>query len=443
MMLLRDPVHGLVAFEGDTERVVSALLGTREVQRLRRVRQLGLTSLVFPGAEHSRFAHAVGATHVMTRLLSRVRVREGELPPEQRLDASSAREAIAAALLHDLGHGPFSHLFEDVLPDARSHESWTMELLRDPSTDVHHALESVEAGMADRVADLLAGVHRLHWLGPTVSGRLDVDRCDYLLRDSYMTGVTYGRYDLDWLLGALAFAHVSPAHGGSEQGTWVLAIEGRKGLPPIEAFFLARHYMYQQVYHHKATRAAECLIRAMFQRVAELVREGAPPPATPGALRAAVLGEKLSPGEYLDLDDPLMMHSFAEWERANDPLLAGFAARLRRRHLPKTIPLPDDPAEEPRWREALARAEDVARRRGLRPSLSVWLDVPTDVPYEEPRGPSAEGLWVTLSRPPIRRLGDISFLLRQLRNEIIVRPRLVFMPELREEIEAAVQGVFR
>jgi hypothetical protein len=225
-MILRDPVHGLVAFEGDAERLVTSLLDTREVQRLRRVRQLGLTSLVFPGAEHSRFAHAVGAAHVMSRLIERVRARQGELPSDQRLDEASAHEAIAAALLHDLGHGPFSHLFEDVLPDARSHESWTMELLRDPGTDAHRALERISAGMADRVADLLAGAHRLAWLCRTVSGTLDVDRCDYLLRDSYMTGVAYGRYDLDWLLRALAYARVG-------EGEWVLAIEGRKGLPPI------------------------------------------------------------------------------------------------------------------------------------------------------------------------------------------------------------------
>ena len=113
-MILRDPVHGLVAFEGEQERVVQALLDTREVQRLRRVRQLGLTSLVFPGAEHSRFAHAIGAAHVMSRLQERVRARQVSdgVPEALRLDDRSARESLAAALLHDLGHGPFSHLFE-------------------------------------------------------------------------------------------------------------------------------------------------------------------------------------------------------------------------------------------------------------------------------------------------------------------------------------------
>src|SRR3954451_18853378 len=106
-MILRDPVHGLVAFEGAYEKVIAPLLATREVQRLRNVRQLGFTSLAFPGAEHSRFAHCVGAAHVMVRLLARIRAVEHLLPTELQLDAEAETEALAAALLHDLGHGPF------------------------------------------------------------------------------------------------------------------------------------------------------------------------------------------------------------------------------------------------------------------------------------------------------------------------------------------------
>ena len=131
-MLLRDPVHGLVAFEGAAEQVIKRLLATREVQRLRHVRQLGLASLVFPGAEHSRFAHSLGAAHVMVRLLARMQHAGAVLPVEQRLDAETEADALAAALLHDLGHGPFSHLFEEVVPHARRHEDWTLDIVLDP-----------------------------------------------------------------------------------------------------------------------------------------------------------------------------------------------------------------------------------------------------------------------------------------------------------------------
>jgi len=226
-MILRDPVHGLVAFEGDFERVALALLATREVQRLRRVRQLGLTSLVFPGAEHSRFAHALGAAHVMTRLLERAGGRQEELPAHLRVDPMHARDAFAAAMLHDLGHGPFSHLFEEVLPAARPHEEWTTAILTDPSTEVCAALRRFDPAMPERVASLVRGEHPLPYMAKAVSGTFDVDRCDYLLRDSHMTGVAYGIYDPD----------VSP-----ETPYVIFNIESTldrlpslaKGLPPIE-----------------------------------------------------------------------------------------------------------------------------------------------------------------------------------------------------------------
>ncbi len=433
-MILRDPVHGLISFEGAAERVMTALLATREVQRLRRIRQLGLTSLVFPGAEHSRFAHAVGAAHVMVRLQQRVTACSADLPADERMDAQAAADALAAAVVHDLGHGPFSHLFEDVLPDARHHESWTVEAIRDDRTDVHAALESLDPGMAERVASLVGGRYRLGYLARALTGTLDVDRCDYLLRDSHMTGARYGLYDLDWLLRALSFDR-TPA------GQWVLAIEGRKGLPPIEGFFLGRHFMYRQVYHHKATRAAEFLIRAIFVRMTELVRDGAPPDPIPQALRAAARGDDVSLGDYLDLDDARLVYCFAEWERGRDPVLRDLCGRLRARQLPKTIPLPDGEAAAPQREEAAERAREVARRRGLRPELSVWADVTSDTPYPEPADDSPEGLWVSIRHQPIRRLGDISFLLGELRNKRIESARLVFAAELRDDVLAAIEEV--
>lgn len=435
-MILRDPVHGLISFEGVAERVVEPLLATREVQRLRRVRQLGLASLVFPGAEHSRFAHAVGTAHVMVRLLDRIRRCQDQLPPELQLDEEAAGDAIAAALLHDVGHGPFSHTFEEVVPGARHHESWTAETLRSPTTEVHSVLERLSRGMSDRVASLLDGEYRLPYLARAVSGTLDVDRCDYLLRDSHMTGVRYGLYDLDWLLRALRFGAVD-TNGGTE---WVLAIEGRKGLPPIEGFFLGRHFMYQQVYHHKATRAAEAIVRATFVRIAELVRDGRPPTPIPPAFSAAARNAQVALSEYLAVDDAELLACFAEWEHGSDAVLADLARRIRDRRLPKTVPLPEDaPAV---WEEARARVAEIAEGKGLRSDLFVWLDVPTDTPYAEPvDGSPADGLWVVIRHRPIQRLGDASFLLRELRNKRLVRPRLVFPEEVRDAALAALDGV--
>ena len=130
-MILRDPVHGLISFESDAYRIVPDLLETREVQRLRRIRQLGLTSFAYPGADHTRFSHVLGTAHVMRLFIERLRQIHDGLPYWQRLTTERARDALAAALLHDVGHGPFSHLFEEALPNGPRHETWTARVVLD------------------------------------------------------------------------------------------------------------------------------------------------------------------------------------------------------------------------------------------------------------------------------------------------------------------------
>jgi HD superfamily phosphohydrolase len=251
-----------------------------------------------------------------------------------------------------------------------------------------------------------------------------------------MTGVRYGIYDLDWLLRALTVGHVRDGAGTAQP---VLAIEGRKGLPPIEGFFLARHFMYQQVYHHKAVRAAEVLVRAILARAGELLREGRLAVQAPRALVQGARGETPSLDDYFALDDGLLSHTIAGFQAAGDPLLADLVQRFFARALPKTLPLPDAEGAEGCWQRCHERAAEIAARHGYRPDLYVWLDVPSDIPFPEPEQGAAGALWVALRHRPMALLGEVSFLLRQLRNKRTVRPRLVFPGELRDEISAAVE----
>jgi uncharacterized protein len=300
-MILRDAVHGLVAFESEEESIVPELLDCPELQRLRHIRQLGVASVAFPGAEHSRFSHALGAAYVMKKLIARLRLLHEELPYWQRLTSERARDALAAALLHDIGHGPLSHLFEEAVPGSPHHEVWTERIILDPSTSVHRVLSKSDPSMPERVAALVHGKSELPYLAWAVSGTIDVDRCDYLLRDAHATGVRYGLFDLDWLLRSLRF---SPAT--SDLGP-TLSVDGAKGLPAIEGFVLARLFMFQQVYLHKATRSAEWMIRAALGRATALLAEGnrlSPSAyAAPEALVQAAQGCDIALATYLDLDD--------------------------------------------------------------------------------------------------------------------------------------------
>lgn len=412
-----------------------ALLACEEVQRLRRVKQLGLASLVFPGAEHSRFSHALGTAHVMTRLLERIQACQHVMPAEQRLDGPSCMDGVAAALLHDLGHGPFSHLYEDVLSGAPSHEWWTQQILLNPSSDVHQALESFSTGMTDRVTALLGG-KGVPILSQVVSGLLDVDRFDYLLRDSHMTGTPYGLFDLDWLLRSLCVDQRS-------DGQWVVAVEGRKGAPPIEGYFLGRHHMYRQVYHHKAIRAAEFLVRSIFKRLSDLANEGHVVPSCPEGLRAALEGRAVSIAAYLALDDPLLHTCFAQWRSHGDSILSALCTAMVVRQLPKTVPLPsgDTDREIDLREEAHRRAARVAKRAGYDPNYWVCVDWSSDTPYAETSQDTT--VWVSLRHQPLTPLSKISFVLAQLNHKRVSHARLAFPSDIREAVEAQVGPLFR
>lgn len=427
-MILRDPIHGLVSFETDEERIVRALIDTPEVQRLRRIRQLGVAHLAFPGAEHTRFAHAVGAAFVMKLLLRRLRTLHEELPYWQRITSERAQDALAAAMLHDVGHGPLSHLFEDAIAGVPHHEQWTERIVLDGSTGVHAALVAEDPGMPARVAALVRGEHPLPYLAKAVSGTFDVDRCDYLLRDAHTTGVRYGVFDLDWLLRSLRFAPVSDPQVAPE-----LAVDGAKGLPAIEAFLVARLFMFQQVYLHKATRAAEWMIRTALSRAAKRIAEGLRLPGTPRAIELAAHGAEIALADYLELDDAVLSVAMHAWERCEDAPLADLSGRIRSRRLFKTLELFGEQATESGRARALATARDVATAQGLDPDVYVGLDVAADVPFATETEPL-----VVYAKGPARRLSEVSFLLARLAGQELSRVRIVMAPELREPIIAAL-----
>jgi uncharacterized protein len=429
-MILRDPVHGLVSFEAEDQRIVEELLRAREVQRLRHVRQLGLTSFAYPGADHTRFSHALGAAHVMSRFIERMRRLHGDLPAEQQLTSERARDLLAAALLHDIGHGPFSHLFETASPHQSPHESWSERVILDASTDVHRILTAADPELPTRVCELIHGRHEIPYLARAVSGTFDVDRCDYLLRDAHFTGVNYGRFDLDWLLRSFCLSRPS-----SGSGAPALAIDGQKGLPAIESFILARLFMFQQVYFHKASRASEWLLGRLFQRLAELLADGHELPL-PGGLTDILKTGDTTLGRYLDLNDANVWTALGLLRSHPDPVLSDLATRLEQRRLFKSLELVGEQAAPAHRQACLEAARAIAKERGFDPTYYVGLDVPSVVAFDDGEDP----LTVVFADGRAELPAEVSFLLGRLRGETLTRPRLIFADELRGPIVDAIRA---
>lgn len=253
MLSLRDPIHGFVR----ADPLEAALVGSRPLQRLRQIHQLGLTFLVFPGAEHSRFSHALGAMHLAGRVYDALSARGSGAPLPPGGPAVRERRLVrAAALLHDLGHAPFSHSAEELFEGGIDHEEMTRRLLGLP--EVAAAFDRWGDGIAAAdVARLLAGggspEERL--LSQIVAGELDVDKMDYLLRDGLFCGVRYGSYDLDRLLDTL-LPIADPA-----TGEWGIGLE-EGGVHAVEALVLARYYMFTQVYFNVTGKALELHLNA-------------------------------------------------------------------------------------------------------------------------------------------------------------------------------------
>ena len=240
--VFRDPVHRLIRIE-PADQFVLDLINAPEFQRLRRVRQLGVSSLTYHGAEHSRFVHSIGVFNFAQRILGALQRRYGPSDSVSQHLEKNANLVKAAALLHDIGHGPFSHMIERVAQSSFDHEEMTARLIKDSQSTVNAVLSKHEIDPA-LVADVIAKVHPFRLAVDIVSSQLDADRMDYLLRDSLMTGVEYGVFDAEWLLNAMCIGRDPTAEESDpESHTWRLCLDADRGLFAAEQLILARHHM--------------------------------------------------------------------------------------------------------------------------------------------------------------------------------------------------------
>ena len=421
--IIRDPVHDVIAFRLDrpADALLFRLINAAEFQRLRRIRQLGMASLAYPGADHSRYSHSLGVMQTARLMLNQLR---HTVP----IDDGDETVCLAACLLHDLGHGPFSHVFERVT--GVSHEGLTRRVILDEQSDVHRVLAGYDPGLPGRVVELLAGRSPRAYFCDVLASQLDADRFDYLLRDSLMTGSRYGNYDLGWLLHALT-VHAAT---GRLAVTW-------KGVSAVEAYLQCRYHMYRNVYFHKVVRSAEGMLKLALQRAKRLaVQERLPWPPAEGVVHRMLLGRTVSTEEFTDLDDVSVLHCFKLWQASDDPALANLCRGLLYRRVYKTIDL-THLADAGAAQRAADAATDAIARAGGDPVYDLFYDEPSEAAYEaNGREPCAEaGIVVLRPDGTLSSFAEVSPLTDALNRQLIFR-RLHVAEQWRDLAQAAVSG---
>lgn len=356
--VFKDPVHRYIHVR---DKLIWELVGTREFQRLRRIRQLGTTYITFHGAEHTRFNHSLGVYEIMRRIIDNFEGRE-------HWDESERLVCLAAALLHDIGHGPFSHSFEKVF--QTDHEEWTRKIILG-DTQINKVLKKAGKDFPQKVTDVIEKTYSNKLVVSLISSQIDADRMDYLQRDAYYTGVSYGHFDMERILRVM-------------RPTEEQAVFKQSGMHAVEDYIMSRYQMYWQVYFHPVTRSAEVILSKILHRAKYLYQQNYQFNQDPTHFHS-LFNEKLSLSDYLKLDEAITMYYFQIWQDEEDRILSDLCVRFNDRKLFKYVEC--NPSKQMNdWPKLI----ELFKQAKIDPDYYLVIDSSSDLPYDFYR-PGEEG----------------------------------------------------
>jgi HD superfamily phosphohydrolase len=363
---IRDPIHSFISIP--EEGTLSELIDTEEFQRLRHIRELGVTYQVYPGGEHSRFFHCLGVAHLAGRMHD-VLVSDG--------DGDMQKEKLQiAGLLHDVGHAPFSHVFDGFFTPKVSHEEWSQRIILDGNTDVGECL-SKSTFSAQEIAKLIgkepSNPRHLH---STISSQMDADRFDFLLRDAHHTGIPCGYYDLERILRTIKL----------DKDDRIVVID--KGKFAVEGYLISRYMMYNQVYLHRTTLCFEVLLKSLLKRAMDLSKDGRLETSVTPTFGDKPIGENmdLSTAEYLTMTDNEILRCIRTWTKSTDTILQDLSRRfLFRKRIFK--PLKHPQLSSNTLFQKKERMNEVLLSHGLDPSYYLYVSADEARPAYRPYGP--------------------------------------------------------
>lgn len=351
--VFRDPVHNYITVNHP---VIYDLINSKEFQRLRRVKQVSTTVFTFHGAEHSRFSHCLGVYEIARRVTE---IFDAKFP--EIWDSNENLLTMVAALLHDVGHGAYSHTFEKLFDT--DHEAITQEIITSPDTEVNAILRGVSPDFPENVASVINHTYHNKQVVQLISSQIDCDRMDYLLRDSYYSGARYGQFDLTRILRV-----IRPTAEG--------IVFEYNGMHAVEDYIVSRFQMYMQVYFHPASRAMEVLLQNLLKRAKYLYHidshffEKTSPNLIP------FLANQASLADYLSLDDGVMNTYFQAWTAAEDDILADLASRFVNRKVFKSVTFEEES------RKDLSHLVELVKSVGFDPDYYTGIHVNFDLPYD-------------------------------------------------------------
>ncbi|MDY4511167.1 HD domain-containing protein [Streptococcus hyovaginalis] len=351
--VFRDPIHNYIHVK---DPIIAQLIDTKEFQRLRRIKQVPTTSYTFHGAEHNRFSHCLGVYEIARRITE---IFEQQYP--QLWDPKESLITMTAGLLHDIGHGAYSHTFERLF--ETDHEAYTQEIITNPETEVNAVLRQVSDDFPQEVASVINHTYPNKQVVQLISSQIDCDRMDYLLRDSYYTGTSYGQFDLTRILRV-----IQPVENG--------IVFAKNGMHAVEDYLIGRYQMYMQVYFHPASRAMEVLLQNLLKRAKYLYHRDPHYFQSTSPKLIPFFEKQTQLDDYLALDDGVMNTYFQTWMACKDSVLSDLAKRFINRKLFKSITFDQANAEK------LEELSTLVKHTGFDPEYYTGIHINLDLPYD-------------------------------------------------------------
>ncbi|MHB8097215.1 MAG: HD domain-containing protein [Erysipelotrichaceae bacterium] len=394
--VMRDPIHEYIHVD---YQVIWDAINSKEFQRLRRIHQMGTSYQVYHTAEHSRFSHSLGVYEIIRRMVYEVKGLDDYLSEYERITI------MLAGLCHDLGHGPFSHFFESIIKP--NHEKISAKILLEDS-DIHSVLIRYDEDLPNNIVAVLNHTHPNKVLTRMISSQLDADRMDYLLRDAYFTGTSYGHFDLERILRTLRVVDHQ-------------LVVKESGVHSVEDYIMARYHMYWQVYYHPTSRSIEAILYAFFNRLKDLMNEDHSYCDKYPMFKFISNEGEITIQEHYKLDETSCFYGFQCAQEDEDTILSDFAHRIIERKLFDYIDITSSSDYESKKQELI--------QHGYNPEYYLYLDKAEKRPYS-PYSEDDSQIMILMPDKTIKELSQVSVIVSAIVFGKQKSENKIFFPKL-------------